>query len=71
MTVLVLEDAAEDMESGRRFYESRESGIGDYFIEFDLFRSRLAGSLRGGSRCSFWGSSDAVTTLPIWNLLSI
>jgi hypothetical protein len=33
MTVVILEDAAEDMESGRRFYESREPGIGDYFIE--------------------------------------
>ena len=33
MTVVVLEDAAEDMESGRRFYESHEPGIGDYFIE--------------------------------------
>ena len=29
MTVVVLEEAAEDMESGRRFYESREPGIGD------------------------------------------
>ena len=29
MTVVVLEDAAEDMESGRRFYESREPGVGD------------------------------------------
>ena len=33
MTVVVLEDAAADMESGRRFYESREPGIGDYFVE--------------------------------------
>jgi hypothetical protein len=33
MTVVVVEDAAEDMESGRRFYESRQSGIGDYFVE--------------------------------------
>ena len=33
MTVVVLEDAAEDLESGRRFYESHEPGIGDYFIE--------------------------------------
>ena len=33
MTVVILEDAAEDMESGRRFYESREPGVGDYFIE--------------------------------------
>ncbi|MBM3878914.1 MAG: type II toxin-antitoxin system RelE/ParE family toxin [Verrucomicrobia bacterium] len=33
MTVVILEDAAEDMEAGRRFYESRELGIGDYFVE--------------------------------------
>jgi hypothetical protein len=33
MTVVILEDAAEDMESGRDFYESRESQIGDYFVE--------------------------------------
>lgn len=33
MTVVILADAAEDMEAGRRFYESRESGVGDYFIE--------------------------------------
>jgi len=30
---VILEDAAEDMEAGRRFYESRELGIGDYFVE--------------------------------------
>ena len=33
MTVVILEDAAEDMDSGRQFYESREPGIGDYFVE--------------------------------------
>jgi hypothetical protein len=33
MTVVILEDAAEDLESGRHFYESREPGIGDYFVE--------------------------------------
>jgi len=33
MTVVVLEDAAEDIETGRQFYESREPGIGDYFVE--------------------------------------
>jgi len=33
VTVVILEDAAEDMDSGRRFYESREAGIGNYFIE--------------------------------------
>jgi hypothetical protein len=33
MTVFVLDDAAEDIESGKKFYDSRESGIGDYFVE--------------------------------------
>lgn len=33
MTVVVLEDAAVDLEAGRRFYESRERGVGDYFVE--------------------------------------
>ncbi len=33
MMVIVLEDAAEDIESGRRFYESCEAGVGDYFAE--------------------------------------
>ncbi len=33
MTVVVLEDAAEDMESGRRFYESCEAEVGDYFTQ--------------------------------------
>jgi hypothetical protein len=33
MTVVVFEDAAADLEAGRRFYESRESGVGDYFEE--------------------------------------
>ena len=33
MTVVVLDDAAVDLEEGRRFYEAREPGIGEYFIE--------------------------------------
>ena len=33
MIVVVLEDAAEDIESGRRFYEACEAGVGDYFTE--------------------------------------
>ena len=33
MTVVILEDAAVDLEEGRRFYEAREPGIGEYFIE--------------------------------------
>ncbi len=33
MTVVVLEDAAADIESGRQFYETLEPGVGDYFVE--------------------------------------
>src|SRR5687767_554894 len=33
MTVVILEDAAADIELGRRFYESCEAGVGDYFVE--------------------------------------
>jgi hypothetical protein len=50
MTVVILEDAADDMESGRRFYELREFGIGDYFIESilsDLDSLVLFGGVHG------------------------
>ena len=33
MTVVILEDAAEDLESGAQFYESCEAGVGDYFLD--------------------------------------
>jgi len=33
MTVVILEDAAEDIELGRRFYESCAAGVGAYFLE--------------------------------------
>jgi hypothetical protein len=33
ITVVVLEDAAADIELGRRFYELCEKGIGDYFVD--------------------------------------
>ena len=41
MTVVVLEDAAADLESGRLFYESREPGVGDYFVESLLSEARV------------------------------
>jgi len=33
MKVVVLQDAAADMEAGREFYESCEAGVGEYFID--------------------------------------
>jgi len=31
--VILLDDAVEDLEIGRGFYEDRGKGIGDYFID--------------------------------------
>ena len=33
MTVVILENAAEDLESGAQFYESCATGVGDYFLD--------------------------------------
>jgi hypothetical protein len=32
-TVVVLAEAAEDIEQGRDFYDEQEPGIGDYFAD--------------------------------------
>lgn len=31
-TVIILEEAAEDLEAGRSFYDEREPGVGHYFL---------------------------------------
>ena len=31
--VILLDDAADDLEAGKAFYDEREFGIGDYFID--------------------------------------
>ena len=33
MIVVILEDAAKDLESGAQFYESCATGVGDYFVD--------------------------------------
>ena len=33
MNLVILEDAAEDLESGAQFYESCATGVGDYFLD--------------------------------------
>jgi hypothetical protein len=33
MTIVILEDAEEDLESGAQFYESCATGVGDYFLD--------------------------------------
>ena len=39
MTVVILDDAAEDLELGAQFYESCATGVGDYFLDSILSRS--------------------------------
>ena len=46
MTVVILEDAAEDLESGAQFYESCATGVGE-LSRLNPFRSRLSGSFCG------------------------
>ncbi len=69
MTVVVLEDAAADIEAGRQFYETREQGVGDYFVESilsDLGSLVLYGGIHPPT---IWLSPDAVQALPIRHLL--
>ena len=33
MNIVILEDAAEDLESGAQFYESCATGVGNYFLD--------------------------------------
>jgi len=32
-SVVVLDEAAEDLEAGRNFYDKRQHGVGDYFTD--------------------------------------
>ncbi len=69
MTVAILEDAAEDMEAGRRFYESRESGIGDYFIELILSDLDSLVLYAGIHPRHFGFHRMLFEAFPVWNLL--
>ena len=46
MRVVILEDAAEDLELGAQFYEFLREGRWGLLFRFDPFRSRFSGSLR-------------------------
>ena len=47
MNVVILEDAAGDLESGAQFYESCETGVGDYFLDSLLSDLDLSNSFAG------------------------
>lgn len=46
--VIVLDEAVDDLESGRAFYDRREQGVGDYFVDSllaDMESLRLHGGI--------------------------
>ncbi len=68
MIVVILEDAAADLESGAQFYESCATGVGDYFL--DSILSDLDSLVL--CRCSsnlLSVPSDAIEAIPIRHLL--
>jgi hypothetical protein len=68
MNVVILEDAAEDLESGAQFYESCATGVGDYFLDSilsDLDSLILFASIHP----LYFGLSDAVEAISIRHLL--
>jgi hypothetical protein len=69
MTVVILEDAAEDLESVAQFYGSCATGVRDYFL--DSILSDLDSLILFCWYSSYlrWIPSDAVEAIPIWHLL--
>ena len=68
MTVVILEDAAEDLEAGAQFYESCATGVGAYFLDSILSDLDSLVLLPASSNL-FWIPSDAVEAIPIRHLL--
>lgn len=69
MTVLILEDAAEDLESGAQFYESCATGVGDYLLD-SIFSDLDSLILFAGVHPIYFGiPSAAVEAIPIRHLL--
>ena len=61
---MILEDAAEDLESGAQFYESCATGVGDYFLD-SILSDLDSLVLFAGVPNPFWIPSDAVEAIPI------
>ena len=69
MNVVILEDAAEDLESGAQFYESCATGVGDYFLDSILSDLDSLVLFAGVHPIYFRIPSDAVEAIPIRHLL--
>lgn len=62
MTVVILEDAAEDLESGAQFYESCATGVGDYFLD-SIFSDLDSQVLFAGVHPSYFGFQRMLSKL--------
>ena len=69
-TVVVLSQAAEDIEFVIDFYEQIESRVGDYFRDFDPFGYPEARSVFWAARDPVRVQSRGVRTVPFRDLLS-
>jgi hypothetical protein len=69
MTVVILEDAADDVETGREFYESQQVGVGDYFVETILSDLSFLIICAGAHPSASWFSSYAFQGVSVWYLL--
>ena len=69
MNVVMLEDAAGDLESGAQFYESCATGVGDYFLDSILSDLVSLVLFAGVHPILLWIPSNAVKAISIRHLL--
>lgn len=64
--IVVLEEAAEDIERGCKFYDLQEIGVGDYFEDTILSDIESLGLPRN-PRQTFWIPSHAIGKISVRN----
>jgi len=68
--VVVLAEAAEDLEEARRFYDAREPGVGDYCVTSLLADIESLASHHGVASPPARLFPDAGQPVSLWRLLS-
>lgn len=69
MNVVILEDAADDIEAARSFYNSLASSLGEYFCSGDHYRSHLPPDLCRGPSFPLRIPENAFEAISVRNLL--
>ncbi len=67
--IQILSEAEANLEDGRLFYESKEQGVGEYFLRFASIGHRIFNYICWSSFQSVWLLSNAVKEVSIFNLL--